>query len=122
MDLTYEDLVDGIRLITLTGRLDLEGTERVALKFTTLTATLPLCVIVDLGGVEFLSSIGVATLVRNAKALRLRSGNMVLVKPTPNVSKVLASTRVDKVIPICRDLEEARLVVKTGGTQAALNS
>jgi hypothetical protein len=38
MELTYEDLEDGIRAIRLKGRLDLEGADAIDLKLTSLVA------------------------------------------------------------------------------------
>jgi hypothetical protein len=58
MDLTYEDLEDGIRRIKLAGRMDVEGSREIDLKFTSLTASRQAFVIVDLSLVDFLSSIG----------------------------------------------------------------
>lgn len=93
MELVYADLDDGIRKIDLRGRLDMEGANTIDLKFTALTATQKNFIIVDLSGVEFIATLGIATLVRNAKAARLRSGNLVLLSPQPNVANVLATTR-----------------------------
>ncbi|HTI37765.1 MAG TPA: STAS domain-containing protein [Vicinamibacterales bacterium] len=107
MDLAYSDTSDGIRKIDLAGRLDLEGTNAVDLRFTALTSTAQSFVIVDLSAVEFLASIGIATLVRSARAVRLRGGNMVLLSPRANVAQVLASTHVDQVLPVCTSVDDA---------------
>jgi anti-anti-sigma factor len=112
MKLTSTDLPDGIRKIDLTGRLDLEGADAIDLKLTVLVSSRRTFAVVDLGGVEFLASIGIATLVRNAKAVRLREGNLVLLNPQPNVAKVLASTRIDQLIPVCYSLDEAQRLVR----------
>ncbi|HEX3703562.1 MAG TPA: STAS domain-containing protein [Vicinamibacterales bacterium] len=112
MDLSYSDLDDGVRKIDLTGRLDVEGAEAIDLRFTVLTSTGLNFVVVDLSNVEFLASIGIATLVRNAKAVRLRQGNLVLLNPRANVTQVLASTRIDQILPIFRTLDEARAAVR----------
>ena len=114
MDMKYTDLADGIRKIDLTGRLDIEGANAIDLPFTALTSTQCCFVVVDLEGVEFLASIGIATLVRNAKALRLREGYMVLMNPRANVAKVLATTRIDSVLPVFQSLEEARQALRAG--------
>jgi anti-sigma B factor antagonist len=118
MDLTYDDLEDGIRRITLKGRLDLEGSGAIDLKFTALTTTEKFLVVVDLTDVEFMASIGLGTLVRNAKAVRLRGGHMVVLNPRQNVTAVFASTRIDQVIPVCRTLEEARTQLRRPPTAA----
>src|SRR5580704_6136086 len=112
MELTHSDFEDGGRKIDLKGRLDLEGANAIGLKFAALAATQKRFVIVDLSAVEFIASLGIAMLVRNAKAAKLREGNLVLLNPQPNVAKVLASTRIDQVLVVCRDLQEARLQVR----------
>jgi anti-anti-sigma factor len=112
MELTYSDLDDGVRKIDLTGRLDIEGADAIDLRLTALTSTAQAFVIVDLTGVDFLASIGIATLVRNAKAARLRKGNLVLLNPRPNVAQVLASTRIDRLLPVCLTLDDARAAVR----------
>src|SRR5262245_51268358 len=101
MDLTWTDLPDACRKIDLSGRLDIEGASAIDLKLTTLTATEQTFSIIDLSGIDFLASLGIATLVRNAKAARQRGGRMILLNPRPNVAKVLAVTQIDQVIPVC---------------------
>jgi anti-anti-sigma factor len=112
MDLISKDLADGVRKIELSGRLDLEGANAIDLKFTILTTAARTFSIVDLTDLEFLASIGIATLIRNARAARLREGNMVLLNPRPNVAAVLTTTRIDQMISVCYSLDEARVLVR----------
>ena len=112
MDLTYEDLEDGVRRIRLAGRMDVEGAREVDLKFTSLTASRQAFVIIDLALVDFLSSLGLGTLVRSAKAQMSRRGKVVLLSPQPNVAKVLETTQVDQILPVVYDLEEARRALR----------
>ena len=108
MELTYED-ADGIRTIRLRGRMDLEGAGAIDLKFTSLTATQRASIVVDLSEVVFMASMGLSILVRAARAVRLRQGNMVLLNPTPSVHQVLRSTRIDQILAVYSDIDEARL-------------
>jgi anti-sigma B factor antagonist len=112
MDLTYEDLEDGVRRIKLAGRMDVEGSGEIDLKFTSLTASRQAFVIVDLALVDFLSSLGLGTLVRSAKAQMSRHGRVVLLSPQPHVAKVLETTQVDRIVPVVYDFEEARRAVR----------
>jgi anti-anti-sigma factor len=111
MELSYADLENGVRKIDLKGRLDIEGANGIDLKFTALAATQRAFLVVDLTLVDFIASLGVATLVRSAKAASLRKGKLVLLNPQPNVAKVLAATRVDQVVPVCANLDEAFALV-----------
>ena len=108
MELTVIDFADGVRKIDLKGRLDVDGAEAIDLKFTVLTSSDRTMSIIDMSAVDFLASIGLATIVRSAKSAHLRQGALVLLSPQPNVARVLAASRIDQVIPVCYSLDEAR--------------
>jgi len=108
----HDDLEDGVRMIRLKGRLDLEGAEAADLKLTSLAAVRQGWVIVDLDGVEFMSSIGVSVIVRVARACTSRQGKLVLLSPRPNVADVLARTQIDQLIPVFSDVESALVAVR----------
>lgn len=98
-----EDLVE----VKLHGRLDIQGTDAIDLPFTSLTATRKAGVLVDMSGVEFIASIGIRTLLSNAKALANRGGKMTLYNPVPLVRDVLTTSGVDNMIPIVDDYDSA---------------
>jgi anti-anti-sigma factor len=108
MELAVHDLESGILGINLSGRMDISGTQQIDLKFTALTATRRARILVDLSDVTFIASIGIRTLISNAKAQKLRGGSMVLFKPNNVVEEVLRTTGIDTIIPIVHDLEAAR--------------
>jgi len=99
--------------INLSGRMDVNGTQRIDLKFTALTATRKAQILVDLSNVTFIASIGIRTLISNAKAQKARGGRMVLYKPSEQVEQVLRATGVDTIIPIAHDIEAAREALGT---------
>ena len=113
MELSCHDLEDGIRRIGLTGRLDIEGANEIALRFLSLVSAARHLVVVDLSGVGFLSSIGLSTLVQAARSAKLRGGGLVLMAPRQNVEKVLTSTHIAEFIPVCADFESARAVLQS---------
>ena len=108
MELETRQLESGIVGINLSGRMDAIGTQQIDLKFTALTATRKAAILVDLSQVTLLASIGIRTLVNNAKAQKLRGGSMVLYQPTSLVEQVLKSTGIDTIIPIAHDMDAAR--------------
>jgi len=112
MDLTFEDLDDGVRRINLSGRMDVEGTETIDLKFTSLSASRQGWIAVDLSGVDFMSSLGLGTLVRSAAAQILRKGKLVVVSPQPNVERVFETTRVNEVITVFHRFDDARRALR----------
>jgi anti-anti-sigma factor len=107
MQLTYEDLADRVRLIRLTGRMDLEGSREIELRFATLTALDRHTVVVDLAEVEFMASLGLATLVSGARVLDARGGRMLLAGPRDGVAKVLELARIRQIIAVFDDVSLA---------------
>jgi anti-sigma B factor antagonist len=108
MELVVNELETGILGINLSGRMDIMGTQQIDLKFTALTSTRRAHVLVDLSNVSFIASIGIRTLINNAKAQKLRGGMMVLYKPNNQVEEVLRATGIDTIIPIAHDIDAAR--------------
>jgi anti-sigma B factor antagonist len=107
MKLEYSELKDGIRLIRLEGRLDLNGTYSIEVQFVNRCAGDGVRVAVDLSGVDYVSSVGIPMLVNTAKSVVSRGGKMVFVSPQENVVKVLELVGVLQVIPIYNDQKAA---------------
>jgi anti-anti-sigma factor len=107
MELTTEQLADGVQKIALSGRMDFAGTEQIDHQFTAITATRPALIVVDLSAVSFLASIGMRTLLVNAKALALRGGHMALAAPQPVVEEALTLAGITALIPIYADTASA---------------
>ena len=110
MDITFEQLPSGATLIILKGRMDVTGAMEVDLRFAAVAAA-NRAVIVDLGGVEFLASMGLRTLIMGAKSLKTKSGRMALWRPLPMVEEVLVTSGTTTLIPLAHDLAEAERLV-----------
>jgi anti-anti-sigma factor len=108
MEMAVHELESGILGINLSGRMDIVGTQQIDLKFSALTSTRRAQILVDLSNVTFIASIGIRTLIVNAKAQKLRGGSMVLYKPSDQVEEVLRATGIQAIIPIAHDLDAAR--------------
>ena len=111
MKLETEELNDGLVKVGLVGRMDIAGTDSIAIRLAALAATDNRRVILDLSGVDFIASIGVRAILQNARAHRMRGGAMVLLAPQPLVEEVLQTTGVPNVVPVVRDMEAARNVL-----------
>lgn len=111
MNIESEALSDGVWKIKLAGRMDVQGTQSIDLKFSGMTSGERNAIVVDMSAVDFLASIGIRTLMLNGKAVGQRGGKMVLLKPEPGVAKVLRTAGVDALLPIYEDLEAARAAV-----------
>ena len=111
MELQYSELENNIRLIKLSGRLDIIGTGEIETKFMGYNAGDRVRVIVDLSEVDFLASIGIRLLVLTAKSVTSRGGKMVLLTPITEVQDVLEITGIPAIIPIYSYLESAETVL-----------
>ncbi len=108
MDIEYVDINEDFRRINLSGRLDTAGSEAIATRFAVLAASAKRRVLVDLTGVNFLSSMGIRSLIANAKAQQGRGGRLVLfVGGNAAVAKTLEATGIDVLIPMFADAAEA---------------
>lgn len=114
MTIDSEKLAEGVTRICLRGRMDISGAEEIDVRFAGLVSAAT-SVIVDLSSVTFLASIGIRTLVANAKALRLRGGSMALFGPGPLVADVLRAAGIAEIIPVLESQGAAIEAVKTAG-------
>lgn len=106
MKMDVIDQQDGITMLRLSGKLDIEGTLAVDPQFAELSKSKDK-VIVDLEHVDFLASLGMRTLVSSAKSLMEKGGRLVLLNPQAGVEKAIKSAGLDTIIPIAPDLKSA---------------
>jgi anti-sigma B factor antagonist len=107
MELQYAELDNGIRVITLIGTLDMQGTFSVEIQFARHCAGNGVLVLVDLSGVTYLSSIAIPMLINTARSVAGLGGKMGLVGPIYDVHRVLEITGVTQIIPIYHDFDTA---------------
>jgi len=112
MGIEYQDLSDDLRRISLTGRLDIQGTEAIATSLSALVPGTAQRVIVDLSGITFLASIGIRALISAGKAQIQRGGRIALVViDKSTVATTLEVTGVDELMPIFVDLAQAEAAI-----------
>src|SRR5690349_9610024 len=90
ISLTHEQSVP---VLSMDGRLDARG----AAEFTEVCATIPAAVshlVLDLTRTNYISSVGLGSLVMLERSLHKRHGRAILAGVTPFVEKVLAATGV----------------------------
>jgi anti-sigma B factor antagonist len=107
MDIEVNMLGDGIKQISLTGRLDMKNALLIDTRFTALVAAETGLVVVDMSCVDFIASIGIRLLISNAKALANRGGRLVLCQLQPMVKKTIEATGIATLLPTFTKLEEA---------------
>ena len=111
MEMQYSEQDNGIRIIKLSGTLDIIGTGAIETKFAGYCSGENPRVVVDLSEVDFLASIGIRLLMLTAKSIASRSGKMVIINPIPDVQSVLEITGIPAIIPIYSHLESAETVL-----------
>jgi len=111
MELQYSDLENDIRLIKLTGRLDIVGAGEIETKFAGYCAGENPRVVVDLSDVEYLASIGIRLFTITAKSIASRGGRMVLLRPIPEVKHILEVTGIPAIIPVLDGFESAETLL-----------
>jgi len=111
MELQYNEQENGIRVVKLSGKLDIAGHGEIEDKFAAYCAGDGVHVLVDMSGVEFLASTGIRLLTINAKSIAARNGKMVILSPNADVMNVLEVTGIPAIIPIYSSLESAEAVL-----------
>jgi serine/threonine-protein kinase RsbW len=107
MKMTILERDDDITHIVLDGHFDSTATEEIREEFAEATVGLGRSTIVDLSCVEFLASRGIGILFINGKLLKKAGQQMVLLKPQDLVGSVLKTSKVDHLMPILHDFDEA---------------
>jgi anti-sigma B factor antagonist len=105
VDLSTRD-GDGHVIVVLRGELDVADAAAVAAAFAVVAAREPE-IIVDLAGLEFIDSSGVAALARGRKLARRAGGDLLLAAPQHQVLRVLALTRLIDVFSVHVSVDEA---------------
>ena len=106
IELKYETLTNGITVINLNGTIDALGAQAIDLKFNAISGS-QTKVIVNLEKVDYLSSMGIRTIIMGAKVVQRNSGKMVILQPTADVEKVLTESGVDTLIPVFYEMVAA---------------
>ncbi len=110
MHMEVDDLDQGVTCIRLRGDLDVKGAGEIDIQFSAVASSRRR-VLVDLGEVGFLASIGIRTLLSAAKTVGRRGGKLVLLNPSDALVKVLETCGADRVLPIHHGLSEGLIAV-----------
>lgn len=108
MEMTQESLEADITRIALKGRLDIEGSQEIDVRFSVATTSHPGKFLIDLTEVTFIASIGIRLLLTAGRAQARRGGRTVIVPPPGMGGDVLKTSGVDLIIPVFPGLEAAR--------------
>jgi anti-anti-sigma factor len=91
--------------------MDVVGLHAIDMKFHGYTAARRRPALVDLSGLEFISSLGMGMFVSCARSLQRFGAKMVLLNPQPEVEDALKAVGIDQGIPIVHNVEEAHRIL-----------
>ncbi len=111
---------DDISYVAIQGRLDATGVEEMEQPFEDAVTARGLPAVVDLSGISFMSSLGIGFLFAITKRLKKTDGcKLVLLNPRGMVKSVLMTSKMDKVMPLFYELDEAIRAVGGDPTSVA---
>lgn len=93
--------------VVLVGRLDSVTVGSVEAPFTATVAASGRDTIVDMRGLDFLSSLGIRLLLSVARTVTRRGGRVVLFGAQPMVAEVLTAMALDEMLPLVGSEAEA---------------
>jgi anti-sigma B factor antagonist len=109
--MSVTNLGKGLVKVTLVGRLDTQGVARVETQFVSLLVPDGNNTVIDLSGVDFVSSMGIRMLVSAAKSLRTRQAKLALYGAQARVLQVFHAVTLQQIMPICPTEAEALAAV-----------
>jgi anti-anti-sigma factor len=101
------ELSPEVKKVVLFGRLDSTTVGGVETQFSSAVTASGRSALLDLRGLEFLSSLGIRMLLSVARMVSRRGGQMVLFGARPMVAEVLNAMGLDEVLPIVATEQEA---------------
>lgn len=99
-------LDDHITHLAIVGKLDVAGMHAIDVKFHGYTAARRRPTLVDLSGLEFITSLGMGMFVSCARSLGRFKAKMVLLNPRPEIEALLKEVGIDQGVPIVHSVEE----------------
>jgi len=102
MRMDQVELPSNVLRVGLAGSLDIAGAGEIDMPFSVIAGHRNK-VIVDLGGVTFLASIGIRVLVKAARAIANKGGRLVIYNAGAESRRVLHTTGIDAIIPLVAD-------------------
>ncbi|MDX1520461.1 MAG: STAS domain-containing protein [Anaerolineae bacterium] len=111
MEISHQPLSPDITIVHLHGRLDATANPIVRSTLQKLINEKQLKIILDLKGVSFIDSSGLAALVSGLRLAREQAGNIVLSGAQPHAQTVFRLTMLDRVFSIHPTHEEAKQIL-----------
>jgi len=94
-------------VLSLEGEIDLHVSPEVAASLRSMIAKKPKQLVVDLGGVTFFDSSGLAALIEAMQTVQGYGGKFVLASVQPSVQHIFEIARLDQIFQILPDVDSA---------------
>lgn len=109
VNFTEEVLDSGLMKIALTGSLDAPGAMAIEEQFRDRLKERGGNVILDMSGLDYMSSYGLRMILMSAKTLHDKGGGLYLAAPTNRVLEVIKVAGYDTMFPVYETVDEAIL-------------
>ncbi len=102
------EIVNGVLILKLSGDLigENHGPELISIINDSINADVIFCAI-DIQEVRYINSSGIGVLITILTKFRNKGGEVVLIKPSESVEKLLIITKLSSIFTIVQDLDQA---------------
>jgi anti-anti-sigma factor len=100
--------------LALVGKMDLAGVHAIDMKFHGYTAARRRPTLVDLSGLELITSLGMGVFISCARSMQRFGARMVLLNPQSVVEEAMKAVGLGEAIPIVHSEEEAMRLLFPG--------
>lgn len=95
------DYSSGVLYLRVLGELDHHSAEQTLREIeSAMDRYLPRRCALDMSGLTFMDSSGIAVILRAQKRMRETGGQLWIVKPAPQAKKVLTASGIERIVPI----------------------
>jgi anti-anti-sigma factor len=99
---------NGIPVLVLTGRLNQASADALhAAAMEVAGDETSKALVVDMGGVDFIASVGIRSLIRPSQALALRGGKLAVANLSPQISEFFKLTGLDQMFRVYETVQDA---------------
>lgn len=112
MEFELKSLTSDTALAVLRGRGDADGISLIDAAFCKCVEAYASSVVVDMGPVGFIGSLGIRMLIACAREVSRRGGKLALFGVSGSVMESLETVHLPELIPIAPDLQSAQALVR----------
>ena len=103
---------NGIPILVLTGRLNQASADALhAAAMEVAGDETSKALVVDIGGVDFIASVGIRSLIRPSQALSMRGGKLAVANLSPQISDFFKLTGLDQMFRVYETVADATAAV-----------